>query len=83
MTEPRCDLSDLFVSQCAHCRKGSITLDDSREEVEPFSTYQEKQAKYPGTCVCGKRRFRKGDIIAWSTQDEWWRAKKCCPALFE
>jgi len=82
MPEPRCELSELLVSQCDHCRKGSITLDDSKNEGETFSVYQEKQAKYSGTCSC-KRRFRKGDIIAWSTQDEWWRARKCCPALFE
>jgi len=83
MTEPRCGLSELLVSQCDHCRKGSITLDDSKNDEETFSVYQEKEAKYAGTCGCGKRRFRKGDIIAWSTQDAWWRAKKCCPALFE
>jgi hypothetical protein len=57
MGEPRCDMTDLFVSQCGHCRP---PVEEPPPELDcgPWFT-----AKLDGRCSLGEEQVRPGDRI--------------------
>lgn len=71
----RCDLTDLLVTDCAHCRK----------TPDPFATPTTRRgngtpgpaiaARYPGKCVCGES-FPVGESIRADGDGGWLSA--CC-----
>lgn len=54
MTDPRCELSELYVSQCAHCRG---------LKLEPELVGDTFAARYDGRCLACGRTFGPGDTI--------------------
>jgi len=65
VSEPRCERSELLVSQCAHC-KG---LD--KAETFEYVVEQKMLAKYPGACsACGDRVI-PGETTIGLSEDGW------------
>lgn len=77
----RCELSDLPVEMCDHCKTGAKTLGSDRQLHEGNWTETAirfyRKSDRPGTCVCGEL-FARGDQIGWDEEKNWWRAEKCC-----
>jgi hypothetical protein len=70
MPEPRCELTELLVSGCAHCRADTesielfgqtrpIRTDTIRPEIVRHST----RARYDSTCPECRGPVRKGELI--------------------
>jgi hypothetical protein len=57
MAEPRCELTDLLVSQCGHCRPPAEPPPPELD-VGPWFA-----AGYPGRCSLGEETIREGDRI--------------------
>lgn len=55
MSDPVCDLTELPVSMCAHCRSQDLS------EPEPLDWFE---AQYPGRCADCNRPIEPGDEIA-------------------
>lgn len=55
MSEPRCELTELLVSMCAHCREEQLP------EPEPLRWFE---AQYPGRCAACGSPIEPGDEIA-------------------
>lgn len=55
MTEPECDLTELPVSMCAHCREQELP------KPEPLRWFE---ARYDGRCANCRRSIEVGDEIA-------------------
>jgi len=55
MPEPRCELTELPISMCAHCRKHELP------EPEPLHWFP---ARYHGRCAECNRPIEPGDDIA-------------------
>ncbi len=59
MSEPRCDLTDLLVSACAHCRPKPAPAPPVRRDPEltgldfDHDIGPEVLAQYDGRCACG------------------------------
>lgn len=67
----RCEITELFPDQCAHCR-GIM----SEPAQSPYANRPQTPARYPGWCsVCGEP-FGQGDLIA-ADGIGGWRAE-CC-----
>jgi len=80
MTVDRCDLSDLPVEMCDHCKQGATTLGDRPQphDAEPVDSIRfYRKSDRPGRCVCGEP-FATGDQIGWDEDAGWWRAENCC-----
>jgi len=74
--EPRCDLTELLVADCAHCR-GLKSPDEqaASERRRLIASGRWIPAQYPGTCEqCGER-FEVGAAIRMFPDG--WRAD-CC-----
>lgn len=66
----RCDLTDLLVDQCAHCRKHDLDFDPAAldEGIELVDRDQSEYgppfpAQYPGRCTDCGQRIHEGDTI--------------------
>lgn len=63
----RCDLTDLLVTDCAHCRP---------KPAKPLGNGATITAQFNGECSCGcEQGIREGEQITYSTEaDGWCRA---------
>jgi hypothetical protein len=69
-TETRCEKTDLYTSQCFHCRSAAAPTIDS-QMGKWF------HANYDGTCsVCGEA-FEEGDEIR-ADGSGGWQGRYCC-----
>lgn len=88
MTTDRCERTDLFVDQCAHCRGNDQTVEE-QADAERLKIRRRlakdprwSPAQYAGRCTCGQT-FAVGTLIHRSTTDptdSWavgWTAE-CC-----
>jgi hypothetical protein len=82
-TETRCEKTDLYTSQCFHCRPAAApTIESSRltEFGELLARSQMGKwfhANYDGTCsVCGEA-FEEGDEIR-ADGSGGWQGRYCC-----
>lgn len=65
-TEERCDMSDLFPSQCAHCRKLPDVL-----PTDGLLFENETTATYDGKCALDDSHpIEVGDVIAMAIDDK-------------
>ncbi len=62
MPESRCDITELLVDQCAHCRPAPPADPDERSS-SPGDYGQAFTARYPGVCSEGGDRIHEGDLI--------------------
>ena len=70
--EPRCDITDLLVSQCGHCHDFHDDLPSDSENYGPWFP-----ARFGGTCDgCGEHRFEAGDRIRSDGEGGW--LAECC-----
>lgn len=84
MSAPRCDLTELYVDQCAHCRR-IVAETDYVERVDPVADFLAGPqilmgpwfpAAYPGACnQCGCR-FDEDDQIRADGEGGW--VAECC-----
>ena len=76
MAAPRCDLTDLLVTDCAHCRGvKSVDEETKAERARLLATGRWVVAQYAGTCAhCGEH-FGPGAAIRMFPGG--WRAD-CC-----
>jgi hypothetical protein len=61
-----CEMSDLPVESCAHCRTGSRTLPDTMfqaNEMDASKLGPQVPAKYHGQCTGCGAPIRPGDLI--------------------
>lgn len=70
---PRCELSDLPVEMCDHCKTGAKTLGDERQLHEGNWTGTAvrfyRKSDRPGRCACGEL-FNVGDQIRLGRREE-------------
>jgi hypothetical protein len=74
----RCDLTDLLVDSCAHCRGNTLSPDDetAAEREELVNTAPWFHAVRPGVCaVCGEP-FTPGTLIRLHIPQGW--RGDCC-----
>lgn len=74
--EERCEKTDLYVSQCAHCRGHDNPKPAYRPQHVKLGGW--KVAEEPGECCrCGKP-FRVRHTVRWDFDDGGWIAHNCC-----
>lgn len=71
MTGLRCDLTDLIVDQCGHCRPTPVAEPGDLVITNRFS------ARFPGACAACDGRIREDDRIG-RTGDGEYVCEKCC-----
>jgi hypothetical protein len=72
MAEQRCDLTDLLVSSCSHCRG----LDKAKPGGD-CTVGARFEARYGGRCPLCDNGFREGDIVGYLDDDV------CCDACYD
>lgn len=64
--DERCELTELLVSACGHCRGDNAPLPTDGVFIERFA-----QARYVGRCVIDRsHRIEPGDQIGWPVTDD-------------
>lgn len=73
----RCELTDLLVDGCAHCRGNTVSPDEEAAEYTAVvNTGRWFHAVYPGVCICCGTPFTAGTPIRMEIP-RGWRAD-CC-----
>lgn len=70
MAEPRCDLTDLPKSGCAHCT--GATLGD-----EPDTRTIRRTAEYPSRCPACSHPIEPGEVISKAPSDDYYTHEEC------
>lgn len=73
--EARCEKSDLYVSQCAHCRGHVLDLDVDPDAPVITARFR---ARFPGVCPNCEWEYGVGDLIG-RTADGARLCERCLP----
>jgi hypothetical protein len=72
--EARCRLTELYVSQCAHCRHIEAPARVATSEVG-----LQMRAQYDGTCMACLGPIRQGEMIGRLLDGGGWACEGCLP----
>lgn len=73
MAEPRCEISDLPVSMCAHCLGQTLGDEPDHTKPEVVSTWE---ARYHGVCSACSASIKPGEPMG-RTKDEAYVCQGC------